>query len=223
MKKGKFGIVLCFYPIAAFAAVILNSMLIAAAMAAVAIFIEKDEWASRQSLQAWMASVLVFFVDKAARLMSSNVYIPVISTVLSVVSTVVFVVVYLAAILFSVLAIIRVMRGGEANLPILAELAYRLYGKTKPKPLPTSGQYPPPYAQPGQPVYPNPAPPQAPQYPQPNMVQPQPMPYQPIPQQPQQVIPVQPQPTPQPLQNPAPSAPVDAVSNDSNDTPDSSI
>lgn len=212
MQKGKFGIILCFYPIAAFTAVILNLPLIAAAMAAVAIFIEKNEWAARQSLQAWMASVLVFFVEKVARLMSSNFSIPVISTFLSVVSTVVFVVVYLAAILFSVLAIIRVMRGGEANLPILTELAYRLYGKSKPKSLPTAAQYPPPYnTHPGQPVYPNPAPPQAPPYSQPNLVQPQPMPYQPVPQQ------------PQPPQNTPPAAPADIVSPDSHNTPNASM
>lgn len=207
MQKGKFGIVLCFYPIAAFAAVILNSPLIAAALAAVAIFIEKDEWAARQTLQAWMASMLVFFVDKVARTLASSFFIPVLSTVLSVATTVVFVVVYLAAILFSILAIIRVMRGGEANLPILAELAFRLYGKTKPKPLPTAAQYPPPYAQ-------YPAPPQGAPYPQPNVPQPQPMPYQPAPQQP---LPVQPQPIPQPAQPPV--APTPTAPADPNNTP----
>ena len=56
MRKGKFGIVLCFYPIAAFAAVILNSPLICAALTAAAVFLEKDEWTGRQTVQAWMAS-----------------------------------------------------------------------------------------------------------------------------------------------------------------------
>ena len=50
MRKGKFGIVLCFYPIAAFAAVILNSPLICAALTAVAVFLEKDEWTGRQTV-----------------------------------------------------------------------------------------------------------------------------------------------------------------------------
>lgn len=172
MQKGKFGIVLCFYPIAAFAAVILNSPLIAAALTAVAVFVERDEWAGRQTVQAWMLSALVWFFDKAVRLMTARLAIPVLSTVLSVVSTVLFVAVYLAAILLSVLAITRTMRGGEANLPFFAELAYRLYGKTRPKPLPPAGQYPPYGAQPpqpGQPVYPGQAPGQQPPYGQPPM------------------------------------------------------
>ena len=43
MKKGKFGIVLCFYPIAAFAAVILDSPLICLILVMAAIFLEQDE------------------------------------------------------------------------------------------------------------------------------------------------------------------------------------
>ena len=98
MQKGKFGIVLCFYPIAAFAAVILNSPLIAAALAALAVFVERDEWAGRQTLQAWMLSALVWFFDKAVRLVTARMDIPVVSIMLEVASTVLFVVVYLAAI-----------------------------------------------------------------------------------------------------------------------------
>ena len=72
--------------------------------------------------------------------------------------------VYLAAIITSMVAITRVMKDQEASLPGLDRLAYRAYGKQKPRPMP--GQYPPPYGvqppyahpyqQPGQP-YPPPA------------------------------------------------------------------
>ena len=176
MKKGKFGIVLCFYPIAAFAAVILNFPLICFALAAIAIFIERDEWAGRQTLQAWMASVLVFFFDQVADWGVNLVPVPFLSSLLSVVYTILFVAVYLAAILFSVLGIIRVMKDQEANIPFLSELAYRIYGKRKPKPVAPPVQYQAPYPQqpqqPGQYPPPQYAPPQpyappAPQPPQP--------------------------------------------------------
>ena len=98
--------------------------------------------------------------------------------------------VYLAAIITSMVAITRVMKDQEASLPGLDRLAYRAYGKQKPRPMP--GQYPPPYGvqppyahpyqQPGQPYPPQPGPyqqpPQAPQQPQP------PVPPQNGPQQP---------------------------------------
>ena len=76
MKKGKFGIVLCFYPIAAFAAVILNAPIICFALAAAAIFIERDEWAGRQTLQAWMVSALVYFFDKVPEDLRRFFYTP---------------------------------------------------------------------------------------------------------------------------------------------------
>lgn len=161
MRKGKFGIVLCFYPIAAFAAVILNSPLICAALAAAAIFLEKDEWTGRQTLQAWMVSAVVFFFDHAVSLVRL-VHIPFISAFLSVVVTIAFVLVYLAAIVFSVLSIIRVRKDDEANVPLFSEFAYRIYGQRKPKPVaPPVQQYTVPYGMPQQP------PVQAPQQPYP--------------------------------------------------------
>lgn len=171
MKKGKFGIVLCFYPIAAFAAVILNAPIICFALAAAAIFIERDEWAGRQTLQAWMVSALVYFFDKVARTILSVFHLPFLSGFFSAVSTIVFVLVYLAAILFSILAIIRVSKGGEANVPVFSELAYRVFGAFKPKPVRT----PPPYA-PYDPSQPYGAPPMPQQQ---NQQQPYPAPYPP--------------------------------------------
>ncbi len=183
MKKGTFGIVLCFYPIAAFVGVILNSPLVCAILAAIAIFIEKDEWAGRQTLQAWMASVAVYFFGDVVRWGVTLFRIPVLSNLLSVLTTVLFVVVYLASIIFSILAIMRVSQGGEANFPILSSLAYRAYGKVRPKPVappvqqPMPGQPYAPYGapvQPGAPVDPNAYPQQA--------AMPQQPPYQPQPE-----------------------------------------
>lgn len=207
MKKGKFGIVLCFYPIAAFAAVILDYPLLALAITAAAIFIEKDEWAGRQTLQASMASLTVFFVDTVIRpaLLRVNIpFIPFISSLLSTVSAVLSFVVYVAAVVMSILAIIRVRKDEEANFPLFSELAYHIYGQSKPKPAtPPAPKYAAPYGVPQQPVqqpfqpqanYPQapaqPVQPQVPQYTPPMAVQPpyeapQPQAAQPPFQQPQ--------------------------------------
>lgn len=169
MKKGKFGIILCFYPIAAFAAVILNSPMICAALAALTIFAERDEWAGRQTLQACMLSAVLFFFDRFAGWGVSALRIPFFSTILSVVSSIFFAIAYLAAIAASILGILRVSRDGEANIPLFSSLAYRIYGKVKPRPVqPVTYAAPyeyPPQPQPPQPQTAAPYPPQ-PQYPQ---------------------------------------------------------
>lgn len=150
MKKGAFGIVLCFYPILAFAAAILRLPLLCALLLLTVIFVEKDEWAGRQTLQAFMLSVLVYFFANTVPWAASLISLPLIFTILTTVATVLSVIVYLATIVLSILGIVRVMKDQEADLPLLSDLAYRLYGQRKPKPVP--GQYPPPYhaGQPGQ-------------------------------------------------------------------------
>lgn len=160
MRKGRYGLVLCFYPILAFAAAVLRLPLLCALLFLIVIFVEKDEWAGRQTLQALALSVMVYFFTDIVPWAASSISLPFFSTVLVTVATVLSVIVYLAVIVFSVLGIVRVMKDQEANLPLLSDLAYRLYGQRKPKPAP--GQYPPPYNgfQPGQ------APPQYQQPPQ---------------------------------------------------------
>lgn len=164
MKKGKFGIVLCFYPIAAFACVILKQPVLCALLLALAIFAERDEWAIRQTLQAWALSLVVCLFSEAIPLTVSVFQLSFVSDFLQTVSLVFSTVVYLAAIVFSILAIIRVMKDREADIPLLSEIAYRVCGKQKPKKWPAA-QFPPAYVQPQAPVPPAQAPqPAQPQY-----------------------------------------------------------
>ena len=191
MRKGKLGVVVCLYPILGFVCVILNQPLLCALIFGFVLVAERDEWAGRQTLQALGLSAIAV-VLRELLVYSVNLF-PVyidffhfLSTVFGTLSALV----YLAAIITSMVAITRVMKDQEASLPGLDRLAYRAYGKQKPRPMP--GQYPPPYGvqppyahpyqQPGQPYPPQPGPyqqpPQAPQQPQP------PVPPQNGPQQP---------------------------------------
>ena len=191
MRKGKLGVVVCLYPILGFVCVILNQPLLCALIFGFVLVAERDEWAGRQTLQALGLSAIAV-VLRELLVYSVNLF-PVyidffhfLSTAFGTLSALV----YLAAIITSMVAITRVMKDQEASLPGLDRLAYRAYGKQKPRPMP--GQYPPPYGvqppyahpdqQPGQPYPPQPGPyqqpPQAPQQPQP------PVPPQNGPQQP---------------------------------------
>lgn len=191
MRKGKLGVVVCLYPILGFVCVILNQPLLCALIFGFVLVAERDEWAGRQTLQALGLSAIAV-VLRELLVYSVNLF-PVyidffhfLSTAFGTLSALV----YLAAIITSMVAITRVMKDQEASLPGLDRLAYRAYGKQKPRPMP--GQYPPPYGvqppyahpyqQPGQPYPPQPGPyqqpPQPPQQPQP------PVPPQNGPQQP---------------------------------------
>ena len=163
-----------------FVCVILNKPLLCALIFGFVLVAERDEWAGRQTLQALGLSAIAV-VLRELLVYSVNLF-PVyidffhfLSTAFGTLSALV----YLAAIITSMVAITRVMKDQEASLPGLDRLAYRAYGKQKPRPMP--GQYPPPYGvqppyahpyqQPGQPYPPQPGPyqqpPQAPQQPQP--------------------------------------------------------
>ena len=166
MRKGKLGLVLCLYPILAFACVIVSQPLLCALIFAFVLLTERDEWTGRQTLQALILSAVTALVRE---LLVYGLFPPysgffqMVSVALGAISALV----YLVAIILSILAILRVMKDQEAGLPLLSGLAYKAYGKRKPQPMP--GQYPPPYG--AQPPY---APPyQQPPYP------PQPGPYQP--------------------------------------------
>lgn len=170
MRKGRFGVVLCLYPILAFSCVILNQPIICAAIFAIALLAERDEWAGRQTLQALMLSVVTSIVRGILWFVITRMDLNFFIAAMGAASAMV----YLIAIVVSILAILRVMRDQEANLPLLADLAMRAYGKRKPRPQPPiPGQYPPPpftgqvpptYQRPGQqPPQQPPIPPQPPQ------------------------------------------------------------
>lgn len=153
MRKGKFGFVLCAYPIVAFCAVILRSPWICSILFALAVFLEKDEWTSRQTMQAWLLSLIVLFFNNvltwAVSILSALLHFNALTLAVSVLS----VLVYLAAMIGSIIGILRVMKEQEANLVPLAELAERFFGKMRPKPV----FYQQPYQgtpQNGQPPYP---------------------------------------------------------------------
>lgn len=182
MRKGKFGVVLCLYPIVGFACVILNQPLLCAAVFALALIAERDPWTGRQTLQAFALSATTAILRKVLtfviHLFPGDYYSWGVLRYFSVALGALSALVYLLAIVVSVLAITRVMKDREADLPLLSDLAYWAFGLRKPRPVP--GQYPPPpfqQSQPvpppyqqgpaGQPPYPPYTPPKAPVPPQP--------------------------------------------------------
>ena len=157
MRKGRFGILLYVYPIIAFSCVILRLPLVCALAFGFVLLAERDEWAGRQTLQALLLSAFTEIIQRilvwgAHALPDSTYFLWYLSLAFNFLSALV----YLAAIVLSVWAILRVIKDREVDLPLLSNLAYRAYGKVKPRPFP--GAYPPPYPPQGQPPYGAPGP-----------------------------------------------------------------
>lgn len=137
MRKGKLGLVLCLYPILAFACVIVSQPLLCALIFAFVLLAERDEWTGRQTLQALILSAVTALVREllvygASLFPPYSGFFQMVSVALGALSALV----YLVAIILSILAILRVMKDQEAGLPLLSGLAYKAYGKRKPQPMP---------------------------------------------------------------------------------------
>ena len=190
MKKGTFGIKLSFYAVLAFVLAFLGQTLLLGLLLGFVIVAEKDEWLTRQTMQAFFLTIAVSVIQGALSLISKLFsWIPTLGSISvgSVVSALfgwINWAVSVAALVFIIIAVIKVAKGNEANIPVFASLANRAYGIVKEKPVyqqPQYTQYP---QQPQQPQYPQYSQ-QQPQYPQYSQQQPQ------YPQYPQQNIPPQ--------------------------------
>ena len=181
MKKGTFGIRLSFYAVLAFVLAFLGQTLLLGLLLGFVIVAEKDEWLTRQTMQAFFLTIAVSVVRGALDLISMLFsWIPSIGSIS--VSSIVLALfdwvnwaVSVVALIFIIIAVFKVLKGGEANVPLCASLANRAYGIVKEKPVyPQQPQYPqyqqqPQYQPPQYPQYPQQNAPQQPQYPQQNV------------------------------------------------------
>lgn len=161
MNIGKNGIKLSTYAITAFVLALLGQTLLCALLLAFVLISEKDEWAVRQCMQAFFltfASVLIALAT--ALLMMLGAFLTAVTGGFGAILLVLFMlapgVLSVLVLVFTIMGLVRVVKGGEANIPILSKLAYRAYGKMPPAPMPA------PYGQPyyGQPMPGAPYPPQ---------------------------------------------------------------
>lgn len=172
MKKGKFGVCLWFYAVLAFVLAFLGQILLGALLLGFVIATEKDEWLTRQTIEALCLSIFSSVVGGVFSLLNQLVSpIPFVGSTISTVFSWVEWLVSVAVLVFVIIGIVQTAKGKDAPVPGFSALAYKAVGMMKPKPVyqqpqyqaPVNGQYP-QYQAPAnnnQPQY------QAPQYQQP--------------------------------------------------------
>ena len=154
MKQGKFGLCLAFYAVLAFVLALLKQPLLCGLLRGFVLLAEGDKWTVRQVLQGFILSLAsTFFLETAYTLVSFIVphsigfFYDFIYGVFRIVS----VLAYVGLLVLCVIAILRVCRDQDANIPLLSGLAYRILGEQKPRPVKQQPVFPQaPYGQPVQ-------------------------------------------------------------------------
>lgn len=130
MTKGKFGLSLVAVAVIAFAFAVIRQPTLVLLVCGFALLAEKDEWLNRQAIQALFLTIAYYLVDLVldwifgglARFFGWVKLYGVVSA-MSTVGSILNDILYLALIVFSVIAILRVVRGKDADLPFISKMA----------------------------------------------------------------------------------------------------
>lgn len=138
MQKGKFGVSLNVYAIIAFVLALLNQTVLGGLLLFFVLVYEKDEWTTRQCMQAFFLSLLYkLFIVVVAVLYGINYFLSYIyfmfGNIFSVLSGAILVAGAITLLVFNILGIVRAAKAEEAALPWLNTLAYKAFGKTVPQ------------------------------------------------------------------------------------------
>lgn len=144
MEKGKFGISMAFYAVLAFILAVLGYSTGLFLLAGVVIFVEKDEWASRQVIQAICLMMVSSIIVEAFNLISViewtswagyGTIVYAIYSAWNKFKEVVYYGIDIVVFLFGLFAIIKVAKGKEAGVPLADKFANWAYGKVAAKPV----------------------------------------------------------------------------------------
>ncbi len=147
MEKGKFGVRLSFYAVAAFIFAILGYSTALILLAGVVIVGEKDEWAGRQVIQAVCLQFVSGVIGTFFGLFDFFYRIPFFGTVWGTIVSIVQSVIAIIILVFAIIGLVKVAGGKEAGVPLADKFANWAYGKITVKQQPV-------YQQPMQPAQP---------------------------------------------------------------------
>ena len=130
MTKGKFGLSLAAIAVIAFGFAALRQPQSVLLVVGFALLAERDEWLNRQAMQALLLTITYYLTELVTGWMFGGlarflgwVNLYGVAGAMGKVGSFVSDALYLALIVFSVLAVLRVLRGKDAGLPFIAKMA----------------------------------------------------------------------------------------------------
>lgn len=142
MEKGKYGIKLAFYGVAAFVLAFMGWTTGLFLLLGAVLFVEKDEWATRQVLQAIILYVVSSLVSSLLSLLDVVTYIPFVSSIWYTFKDIVYELVDIAVLVFAILAIVKNLKGEDAKLPVISMVSDWAYGIVRSKPVKAQANVP---------------------------------------------------------------------------------
>lgn len=133
MEKGNYGIRLCVYTVLAFMLAYLGSTTLLFLIAGVVLIGEKNEWAFRQVVQAIVLCYVGTIVSRFFGLFSFIGSIPFVGSAWYTVVNIINGLVDLAVLVFAIVAIIKNLKGQDADIPVAKNVANWVYGVVTPK------------------------------------------------------------------------------------------
>ena len=128
MEKGKLGLRLSFYGVAAFILAFLGQTTLLCLLAGVVLIVEKNEWAGRQVLQALCLCLVASLISNIFGVVDFIYDLPVISTVWSTIIGIVNSVVNVFVLIFCIVGLARNVSGKEADIPFASNFANWAFG-----------------------------------------------------------------------------------------------
>ena len=135
MEKGNLGIRLGFYGVAAFILAYLGSTTLLFLLAGVVLIAEKNEWATRQVIQALCLCVVSNVVMSVIGIFDFVYRIPYLGSVWNVFTQIIDVLLEVAVLVFVIVGILKNLKGNDANIPLASNVADWVYGVVKEKPV----------------------------------------------------------------------------------------
>ncbi|MBQ7955939.1 MAG: hypothetical protein IJ282_09330 [Lachnospiraceae bacterium] len=142
MKKGNLGIRLAVYGVLAFVLAYFGSSTLLFLMLGITLLVEKNEWATRQIIQALVLCYASSLVRSVLNIFDFMYKIPYVGTVWSILLDVIFVLIEIAVLVFAVLGIIKNLKDQDAAIPVASSVADWVYGVAKEKTAPAAAPAP---------------------------------------------------------------------------------
>ena len=129
MRKGKLGVTYTFYATLAFVMALFGNATLTGLLLAFVLLVEKDEWTSRQCMQAFFLT----FVSSVAAIISSALLgvgsvMAFLALGTSLIVGIISGIISILVLVFSIIGLVNVTKGKEANVPLLSNWAYKAFG-----------------------------------------------------------------------------------------------
>lgn len=128
MQKGKYGIQLSFYAVLGLILAFLGQTLLCGLLLGFVILAEKDQWAARQTMQAFFVSLFMALVREVLSILNIFQDIPFVGAAFTTIFNIIEGVISLLVLIFLIIGLVRVVKGQDAGIPLMSKLANRAYG-----------------------------------------------------------------------------------------------